>query len=199
MDNVCRACGRKFLSDLKFCPHCGGEAMPPRTKSWHYRAPGMIAHTDPIEEKEERAYRQNGWVMLCLGILLIPMWLLGLDEFMDELKSSSPYLLYILLFVVATVVLALVFMGAVFAFQARRPWFQILPAFLIVVILNGWNISVWIVTFTIFVILLVLWAKGGGSKYRSDPTFLPLMSGLALFSVLQVFLWGMSSTMGLPV
>ena len=31
MENVCRDCGRKFLSDLRFCPHCGGDAVPPKT------------------------------------------------------------------------------------------------------------------------------------------------------------------------
>ncbi len=198
MENVCRECGRKFLSDLRFCPHCGGDAVPPKTKAWHYRAPGMIAHTNPIEEQETLAYKQNGWVLLCLGILLVPMWLLGLDLLMDDLTSGVPYKPFIVIFVAASVVLALVFLAASFAFQARRPGTQVMAALLIVVTLNAWNPLVWGLMVGLFIVFLRLWATGGGSRSPSDPTYLPVMSGLAILSVILVFTWTLGSTMGMP-
>ena len=81
----------------------------------------MIGHTDPVEEQEPLAYKQNGWVLSCLGILLVPLWFLGLDRLMDGLTSGEPYLPFLIIFVAASVVLALVFFAASFAFQARRP------------------------------------------------------------------------------
>lgn len=198
MENVCRDCGRKFLSDLRFCPHCGGDAVPPKTKAWHYRAPGIIAHTDPIEEQETLAYKQNGWVLLCLGILLVPMWLLGLDLLMDELTSGEPYLPFIIIFVAASVLLALVFLAVSFAFQARRPGTQVMAALLIVVTVNAGNLLVWAVMVGLFIVFLMLWARGGVSRSPSDPTYLPVMSGLAILSVILAFTWTLGSTMGMP-
>ena len=197
MDNVCRDCGRRFLSDLRFCPHCGGDAIPPRTRAWHYRAPGMIAHTDPLEERVIKAYKQNGWVMLCLGILLIPLWLLGLDLLVDELRSGDLDPSYVVIIVAASVVLALVFVAASLAFQARRPGTQVVAAFLVVVTMNAWYLLAWGIMVGLFVLLVALWARGGGSRTSPDPTYLPLMSGLAVLTVLSVFMW--PSTMALPL
>jgi len=190
MDNVCRECGRKFLSDLRFCPHCGGDAVPPRTRAWHYRFPGMIAHGDPMKEAEVHSFRQNGWVLLCLGILLIPVWLFGLDLLMDELSyEEGPDPHYVMIFIIETVLLSLIFVSSSFAFQARRPGTQVMTALFIVVIINAWHPIAWVVMVGLFVIIVALWAKGGGSRAPSDPTYLPLMSGLAVLSVILAVLW----------
>ena len=158
----------------------------------------MIAHSNPIEEQETMAYKQNGWVLLCLGILLVPMWLLGLDLLMGDLTFGEPHILYIVIFVAASVLLALVFLAVSFAFQARRPGIQVMAALLIVVTVNVGNLLVWAVMVGLFIIFLTLWAKGGGSRSPSDPTYLPVMSGLAILSVILAFTWTLGSTMGMP-
>ena len=196
MDNVCRDCGRRFLSDLRFCPHCGGDAMPPKTESWHYRAPGMIAHTDPVEEAEIHAYKQNGWTLVCLGILLIPVWLLFLDILMDELRSEGLYWSTILVFILGSALLALIFVGASFAFQARRPGTQVMAALSIVVSINAWHPVAWVVMVGAFFIVLALWAKGGTFRSPSDPTYLPLLTGIAILSVVLAFLMFLNAPMG---
>jgi hypothetical protein len=197
MDNVCSDCGRKFLSDLRFCPQCGGDAIPPRTEAWHYQASWMIAFSDPVEEKEIKAFKQNGWVLLCLGILLIPIWLLGLDFIMSDLMYGDFSLLEVILFVVASGVLAMVFISVSFAFKAQRPGTQVITVLFIVVTLNAWNPLAWGLMVGLFIILVMLWAWSGGSRIKSDPTYLPLMSSLAIFSIVSILLWGTSSTMGI--
>ena len=185
------------MSDLRFCPHCGGDPVPPRTRAWHYRAPGIIAHADPVKEEEERAYRQNGWVLLCPGILLIPPWLLGVDILMDELTcDGGPDPLFVGAFVTASAVLALVFVSSILAFQARRPGTQVMAALFVVVILNAWHIVAWVFTVGLFSLLVALWARGGTSRSRSDPAYLPLMSGLAVLSFVMCLLFLLTAPMG---
>jgi hypothetical protein len=197
MDNVCRDCGRKFLSDLRFCPHCGGDAMPPATKSWHYQATGLIAHSDPETEEEVRAYRQNGWILLCLGILLIPVWLMGLDILLDELSyEEGPDPFWILVVILQTVLLTLIFIASFFAFSARRPGTQVMAALFIVVIVNAWHPIAWALMVGAMVLLIALWGKGRGSRSPSDPTYLPLISGLAILSVILAILALFTAPMG---
>jgi hypothetical protein len=198
MDNVCRDCGRKFLSDLRYCPRCGGDAIPPRTRSWHYRETGLIAHTDPLEEQEHKAYKQNGWVMLCLGILLIPFWLSGLDTIMDEMAFDGPDPYHIALFIIATALLAFVFVAVIFAFQSRRPGSQVMAALFIVITVNVWHFLAWSLMIGFFVLFLMLWARGGVSRSPSDPTYLPVMSGIAVLSVILAIMSFMTSTMVIP-
>ncbi|UCC92753.1 MAG: hypothetical protein JSW25_08830 [Thermoplasmata archaeon] len=197
MDNICRDCGRKFHSDLRFCPHCGGDAMPPRTNAWRYRATGMIAHTDPVEEKEIKAYKQNGWLLLCLGILLIPFWLFGLVLVMEELGYDDPDLFYIVAFIIASGMLAFVFIASGFAFQARRPGSQMVAALMIVMTTNGWHPIAWVIMVGLFLILIVLYGRRRGTKGPYDPTLLPLMSGLAVVSVVFAMLWFLTAPLAL--
>jgi RNA polymerase subunit RPABC4/transcription elongation factor Spt4 len=195
MDNVCRDCGRKFHSDLKYCPRCGGGAMPPRTKSWHYSAPGIIAHSDPDEELVEKAYRQNGWIQLCMGILLLPAWLFGLDLMMEDLSSGEPYPLLILLFVVGTALLVLVFLAASSAFQARRPGIQVMSALLVTVISSAWSPYALIAFIGMFLVAMVFWSNGGSSRHPTNPSYLLVMSGLAILSAVMAYLWFLSAPM----
>jgi hypothetical protein len=197
MDNVCRDCGKRFHSDLRYCPRCGGDAIPPRIKDWHYRAPGIIAHTDPDEELVEKAYRQNGWILLCMGILLIPVWLLGLDLMIDDLSLGDMDPSLVLLFIAGTIIVTLVFLGAMSAFQARRPALQIMSALLVLVISSAWSLYALVIFIGFFLIALMMWASRGRSRHTSNPSFLSVMSGLAIISGLVAYLWGFRSTMGL--
>lgn len=195
MDNVCRECGRKFLSDLRFCPHCGGTARPPRTKEWHYRSTGMIAHSDPIREDEVRVQRQNAWTLLCCGILLIPVWLVFLDGIGQYVREGDYLNGEVLSFYFLSGTVILVGVGVISAFEAVRPSVQVVAVGLVVIIATSWSTTAMMVLLTVYFLVVVRWAVGGGRSSRMDPTYLPVMSGIGILSLILMYLWLLDSPM----
>ncbi len=195
MDNVCRDCGRKFLSDLKFCPHCGGSAKPPKTQDWHYRSTGMITHSDPSHEDEIRVHRQNAWTLLCCGILLIPVWVMFLDGIGQYIRDRDLWDGQMLLFYYLTGVVIVVGIGVICAFGAVRPGLQAVAPGLVLIVSTFWSMTVLVVLLLLYFLVVLRWVVGGGRSSRMDPTYLPVMSGIGIVGLILMYLWLLNSPM----
>jgi hypothetical protein len=189
MDNVCRDCGRKFHSDLTFCPKCGGGARPARTRDWHYRHDGVMAHQRPVHEDEVRTYRQNAWILLSCAILLLPLWLMHLDGLNYHLGRWDLLDVDMLFFYLATSVLLLLGAAMVSAWQAKRPGLQVLVPGILVVHTTFWSQTALVLLLLIYFLVVILWGIGAGRSSRMDPTYLPVVSGVGMLSLVLTYLW----------
>jgi hypothetical protein len=195
MENVCQDCHKRFKSDLKFCPYCGGEASPPRTVSWNYDAPGMIAHDKPTKEEHRKASRENAFVLLCCGILLVPMWLYGLFLVLEELSFDSQSTILILAFLYGTVILVLVFVAASYAFTARREGVQVVAAVLVIFHMSFWSPPVFLGLGLLSALVLGMGAKGRGRFFPTDPNYMTVLSGIAVLSIVMAYWVFFNSTL----
>lgn len=195
MDNVCRDCGRKFLSDLRFCPHCGGTAKPLKTRDWHYRSQGMMAHAAPAHEDEVKVQRQNAWTLLCCGILLIPVWVMMLDGLGQYISDGDLWKGEMLAFYFLTGVIVAVGLGVISAFGAVRYGLQAVAVGLVVIVATSWSLTTMAVLLLLYFLVVIRWVVGGGRSSRMDPTYLPVLSGIGILSVILLYLWLLQSPM----
>lgn len=195
MENTCPRCRRTFHGDLAFCPYCRTEARPPKTRHWHYEAPGTIAHTDPVRDGEVRVYRQNGWTLLCCGILGIPAWLFLALELTDELRYGPVEGETLVFFLLGTALVVLVFMAAALAFQARRPGVQVMAALLVVIGSSLWHPFAIFVMMALFLLALGLWAMGGDRYSHPDPSYLTVLTGIAILGEVMAYLFMFNTRM----
>ena len=195
MDNVCRECGRKFHSDLRFCPRCGGGAKPQRVRDWHYRPGKGMAHEDPVQEDEYKVHRQNAWMLLSCGILLLPVWLLTVDEVIWNVNRGEYLDNDNLYFLLTTSVLILVGAGMSSAFQAKRSGLQVVAPGLVIVHAALWSVTIMIVLLIVYFLVMLRWAAGEGRSARMDPTYLPVITGIGMLSLILMYLWLLGSPM----
>lgn len=195
MDNVCRECGRKFHSDLRFCPRCGGGAKPQRVSDWHYRPGRGMAHEDPVREDEFRVHRQNAWMLLSCAILLLPVWLIFIGDVVSNIGRGAYLENDNLFFIFTTSVLIVIGAAMASAFQAKRAGLQVLAPGLIIVHAEFWSETIWIVLMVLYFLGLLRWAAGEGRSARMDPTYLPVITGIGMLSLILMYLWLMGSEM----
>ena len=197
MRNVCRDCNRKFPVDLRYCPKCGGIARPPKSSSWHHKEGGMVFHMPALSDDESAEYRRNAWVLLCSAIILVPEWLFALR---DQMGEPSPWdlgsdLLLSLGWVTGTLLVVLA--GIAYAYRAERPGAQVLAAW--VVVLYTASLSIW-VFLPLGFLFCVVWGLGSGRTKefaRPDATYMMLLSGIALLSIVLVAFWRFIPSLGL--
>jgi len=189
MENVCRDCGRRFLSDLRFCPHCGGDAKPPRTKDWHYRPDGMVAHWEPTHDDVIQVYKQNAWVLLCCGILLIPLWLEGISQLDWHIQQGDYLDIDMLFFYFSTTLLVMIGAAMSSAFSAKRPTLQVMVPGLVVVHTTFWSSTAMFILLAVYLLVVILWAVGGGRSSRMNPSYLPVATVLGILSLLMTYIW----------
>ena len=188
MHNVCSECHRKFNPDLRYCPYCGGEAKAPKTTLWNYGDRALVGHEEPIDDYERKAYQQNGFLLLVAVILIIPVMLIGIEEFMGlDLKDLDPALLGLFAYVI--VVFVLIAYGTHCAFGSKRPGTQVLAAFLICANTIFLNPVAFAVFGLVFGLIWVIGSSKSGSWTRPDTSFLGLMTVVGIFAIVWGYLW----------
>jgi hypothetical protein len=195
MRNRCPTCRRDFSSDLRFCPNCHTPARPPRTSKWRYDEPGLIRHTTPDEDAARECMRQNAYVLFCCVILMVPPIWIGLDMFRMEIVDGEFGWLSLATFAYASLVVVLILYGLVQAWKAERPGFQIVAAALIWVNASLVSPIVFLLSCLVFSLVLGVAASKTGSFTNPDPTYLVVLSGIALMDIIMAYLWLLASPM----
>lgn len=188
MHNVCSECHRKFNPDLRYCPYCGCQARAPKTRFWNYEDKTLVGHEDPVNDHERKAYRQNGFLLLVAVILIIPVMLIGIEEFIGlDLEDMDLSLLGLFTYVILAFVL--IAYGTYCAFASKRPGAQLLAAFLI------WANTFFLhpVAFAIFGLTFgLIWVIGSSksdSWAKPDATYLGLMTVVGIVAIIWGYLW----------
>jgi hypothetical protein len=149
----------------------------------------MVFHMPAVADDEAAEYRRNAWVLLCSAIMLVPEWLFVLRDEMGGPDPWEPTLDLVRTFGWVTATLLVVLAGVAYAFRAERPGVQVVGAW--VVVLYTASRSVW-VFLPLGFLFCVLWGLGSGRTRefaRPDATYMMLLSGLALLSIVLVAFW----------
>ena len=195
MKNRCPTCKRSFSSDLRFCPNCHTPARPPRTTRWRYDEPGLIRHTTPDEDAAQECMRQNAYVLFCCVILLVPPIWIGLDSIRSLIVYGQFNLVALALTAYASVVILFILYGLVQAWKAERPGYQIIAAALIWINVSLVSPIVFLVSGLVFSFVLGIAASKTGSFSNPDPSYLVVLSGIALMDILLAYMWMLASPM----
>ncbi len=188
MYNRCMKCRKKFNPDLRYCPHCGGEAKAPKTSLWNYGDKTVISHKEPVGEYERKAYRQNGFLLLVAIILIIPAMFIGIEEFIGlDMEDMEPSLLVAFTYVIVAFVM--IAYGTYCAFSSKRPGAQVLAAFLIWVNTAFLNPVAFVVFGLAFGLIWIIGSSKSGSFSKPDASYLGLMSVLGIMAIIWGYLW----------
>ncbi|NOQ54553.1 MAG: hypothetical protein GQ558_08115 [Thermoplasmata archaeon] len=185
---MCSECRRKFNPDLRYCPYCGGAAKVPGTKGWNYGERELIRSSDPVEDEHRKAYRQNGFMLLVAIILIIPAYLIGIEQVvnMDLQNLWMSELAFIVYVFIAFVLIAY---GTYCAFASKRPGAQILAAILLWVNPGLLHPIAFVIFAFMFCFIWVLGGSKSGSWRRPDATYLGLMTGVGIIAVIWGYIW----------
>jgi hypothetical protein len=195
--NTCSECGREFSSDLRFCPRCKSPAKRANGHIYKYGAPTMVRETTVDKDAEKKCYRQNGYVLLCCFILLTLPIYMAVDGILDWFSEKGFDWYVVLLAVYGVAVVLLVFYGLVKAWMLESPGAQILAAILIWVHTTFVHTLVFILSGFVIALIWGIAASKTGSFMRPDPSYLVVLSGIALMDILWMYTWLYGSTMGL--
>lgn len=188
MYNRCMKCRKKFNPDLRYCPHCGGEAAAPKTSLWNYEDKTVISHKEPINEYERKAYRQNGFLLLVAIILIIPVMFIGIEEFIGlDMEDMEPSLLVAFTYVIVAFVL--IAYGTYCAFASKHPSAQVLAANLIWINTIFLNPVAFAFFGLAFCLIWIIGSSKSGSWARPDASYLGLMTVLGIIAIIWAYLW----------
>ena len=156
---------------------------------------GIIAHKDPSNEDEIRAYRENAWMLVGCGILLLPIWLMMMDGLGYYVRHGDLLNMQMLTFYFVTGVIVVLGAAISYAFYAERPGLQATAAGLVVVTATFWNLTALVMLLVAFFLFSGFWAAGGGRSSRMDPSYLPFLSGVGFVSGILMYTWLLNAPM----
>jgi hypothetical protein len=195
MRNRCPTCKRDFSSDLKFCPNCHSPAKPERTSKWRYDEPGLIRHTTPDEDAARVCMRQNAYVLFCCVVLLVPPIWVGIDSVRMMIMDGQFDHFSLTVVVYAAIVVPLILYGLIQAWKGERPAYQITAAALIWMNTSFIQPIVFLVSGLAFSLVLGIAASKTNSFTNPDPSYLVVLSGIALMDIILAYLWLLTSPM----
>ena len=195
MLNRCMKCRRKFNPDLRFCPCCGGETKAPKTKQWNYEDRVRVGHAEPVDDYKQKAYRQNGFLLLVALILIIPAYLAGISVVVD-MDLYDLTILEIGFIVYVFIAFVLIAYGTYCAFASKHPGAQILAATLLWVNPGLLHPIVFILFAIVFCIIWMAGSSKSGSWRRPDATHMGLMTVIGIIAVIWGYFWLFTIPMG---
>lgn len=198
MDNKCPECKRRFSGDLRFCPYCRAEAAAPRTSAWRHEDSTLIRHDDPDEDDVRVCHRQNAFVLLCCAILLLPPYLLFVQDVYDQLVHGDWDWFLMVSFAYVTSIALMVFWAISLAWDGEGVLVQVTAAFLVIVTMSFVFPPMLLFAGILFSGVLGIASSGERSFRDMDPSYLPVLSGIALAVVICAYLWLLNSPMSIP-